>query len=182
MENVWKFGGWSKRHYLTHPWKWIAYFFKRMKWAWQRSVRGYADCDCWNMDYWMIDILAPMFEDFAKNHIGYPGEENGFTDEQWTKYLLEIAEHLRNSHEDQESVINEYAEDFETIIDCRTRRCKRWTDDKGFVHHEFPEVTPEENELIAKYIDRVTEIDLWRAAEAKKAFEMIGEQFFSLWD
>lgn len=156
--------------------------FRSFRWAWQRSVRGYADCDWWNLDYWFIDVLAPMFEEYAEKHIGYPGEINGFTDEQWAAYLKDIASHLRNASEDQTVQANEYDDAWRTMVDRRNADVKIWTDDKGFVHHVWPDPTTEQMELTAKYIARLQEIDAWRLNEAQTAFRMIGDQFFSLCD
>jgi len=182
MDNIWKFGGYSRRYYITHPWKWVSDFLRRVRWAWQRSKRGYADCDWWNMDYWMIAVLPSMFDDFAKYHCGYPAGESGFTDEQWTAYIKEIAQHLRNCDEEQKTNVNEYEEEFEAMMDARSTLKVIRKDERDNIVHELPEETPEEKELSRKYFDRHEEIYTWRCNEAIKAFEMIGKQFFSLWD
>lgn len=182
MENVWRMGDLSRRYYLTHPWAWFRDLFQRIKWAWQRSLRGYADCDWWNMDRWMIAVLAPMFDDYAENSHGYPGEFRGFTQEKWTNYIKEIAQHIRNADEDQTTQINEYEEAYDAICDTMSEGAKRWVDDSGFIHYEFPSLADEEEEVRIKYNERYLEIMHWREAEAKKAFEMIGKEFFNLWD
>ena len=180
--NVWKFGRCRRRYYLTHPLKWLRDVSLSVKWTYQRATRGYADIDWYELHYWMISVLSSMFDEYAEHHYGYPGEEAGFTDGQWTTYLRAIAAHMRNASEDQQIQKNEYEADFKRISEVRSAGMHRYVDEKGFVHHEFPPVTDKQKETIEKYFARLKEIDDWRLNEAQTALKMIGDQFFSLWD
>ena len=180
--NVWKFGRSRKLYYLTHPLKWLKDFILSVKWSYQRATRGYADIDWFELYDWMISVLSSMFDEYAEYHCGYPGEQAGFTDEQWTAYLRDIATHMRNASEDQQIQKNEYEADFDRISKERSAGVRRYTDDKGFIVHEFPPATDKQKETIEKYFARLKEIDDWRLSEAQTALKMIGDQFFSLWD
>lgn len=97
--NIWKLfprGQW----YLVHPIRFIKELLRPFKWAWQRSCRGYADCDCWEMGFFLIKTIPSMLDELAKNPRGYPYGKFENTSE-WAKYLNEIAMHFRNADEDK---------------------------------------------------------------------------------
>jgi len=67
--NIWR--SWTKRpfyYYLTQP----GQFFKRIKWCWQRITRGYCDCDLWDLDCYVSELIESMLYDFADKTQGYP--------------------------------------------------------------------------------------------------------------
>ena len=129
-----------------------------------------------------IAVLAPMFDDYAEKHMGYPCEAYGWTDEKWTAYLREIAQHLRNCDEDQQTNPNEYGEEWAKVLETKWNSMEIVRDDAGLVHHNWPEPTPEQKELEENYRRREEEVFKWRSDDAVKAFEMIGAVFFDLWD
>lgn len=182
MQSVWKQFPHTWRYRIRHPIECLMDRVRSVRWAWQRSVRGYADIDWWNMCDWMSDVLPGMFETYAAKHFGFPGEDAGFTDEEWTAYLCEIAEHLRNASEDQEVVVNEYQALFDAVVEDQRRFMERSVDADGVVRHIYPETTSEQQIIRDKYFNRGAEIYAWRQEEARKAFEMIGRHFFALWD
>jgi len=145
-------------------------------------ARGFADVDWFNLYDWLIGVLAPMFEEYAENHYGYPGEINGFTDEQWTQYLKDIARHLRNASEDQTVELNQFEEEHDEYIEERFGSTCRWTDNHGATHSVLPELTERGKEISDKYYARMREIDEWRLKEAQTALKMIGDCFFDMWD
>lgn len=55
--------------------------------CWQRAFRGYADCDWWDMDYYLVKIILPMLKELRKNSHAYPGD---LTEEKWTVLLDEM--------------------------------------------------------------------------------------------
>ena len=97
-----------KRWYL--PWRYpsnwlknIRHFFKSWKWAYQRVVRGYADCDVWNLDLYYSSIITGTLRKLAGSTISYPPglikKIYGPTDEEfafqaWKDYMNEIADHI----------------------------------------------------------------------------------------
>jgi len=64
------------------PWK-----LRQIKFFYQRGKRGWADCDCWAIDSYLISIILPMLKELKKNHQGHPGD---VTDEEWTNILSEM--------------------------------------------------------------------------------------------
>ena len=180
--NVWKIGRCRLRYYLMHPLKWLGDLRLSIKWARQRCKKGYADIDWYNLYDWMIEVFSNMFEEYAKNHYGYPGEEAGFTSEQWTEYLHAISVHMKNASDDQEVQKNEYEDSWEKMSDERWSKLKKWKDDNGFIHHEWPPMTEEQEAIRDRYFTREKEITDWQLSEAQTALRMIGEQFFQLWD
>ena len=180
--NIWKQYPKTLYYSIRHPLKTIGDFVRSVKWAWQRSVRGYADTDWWNMCDWMTEVLSDMLDTCAEKHFGFPAGDDGFTDEEWTAYLREIATHLRNSSEAQCEQVNEYDALFDAIVDEQHSHMERREDANGFIHHIYPEMTAEQKSIRDKYFQREMEISKWREAEAQKAFEMIGKHFFAFWD
>ena len=86
---------------LYSPWRYLSnwirnirLFFRRYKWAYQRAKRGYADCDIWDMDSWLLTLFHDSLNHLADNHCGWPGNEDFPEDENWTKYLKEMAQLL----------------------------------------------------------------------------------------
>ena len=41
------------------------------KWAKQRAKRGYADCDCWSLDYFYLDLFSKTLDHLIENQHGW---------------------------------------------------------------------------------------------------------------
>ena len=72
----------------------IKYFFTRyLKYRRQRIRRGFADCDVWNLDDYILKVLADGLREFVKQTNCYP--DNLFpTFEAWRDHLTLIADDL----------------------------------------------------------------------------------------
>lgn len=70
---------------ITHTARWL-------KWCWQRAFRGWADCDWWNMDYYLVEIILPMLKELKKNQHGYPGHGQASTPEKGDAILDRMIE------------------------------------------------------------------------------------------
>lgn len=46
---------------------------RKIKWRWQRSKRGYADCDLWNAGDYITDQLENCVREFQKHRAGCGG-------------------------------------------------------------------------------------------------------------
>jgi len=55
----------------------------------QRAFKGWADCDCWDMDYYLSKIIPAMLRDLKDNRFGQPEE---LTEEEWDKKIDEMIE------------------------------------------------------------------------------------------
>ena len=105
--DVRKYFGYRPRYYLRHPFEWIKDRRKCRKWAKQRIVRGYADCDVWNLDKWFAAILPEMLNQLAGTTHGYP-DQKFETFEEWQQWLRETAAAIRMMREEEQDAINPY--------------------------------------------------------------------------
>lgn len=56
----------------------------------QRGKRGYADCDVWNLDMYLVKVMSGAINRLAETTHSYP---NGYEEyEDWIKDLKDIAE------------------------------------------------------------------------------------------
>ena len=51
----------------------IKHFKRCMYWSWQRVIRGYAECDKWNMYVHLQNLIPEMLQDLRDNRMGSPG-------------------------------------------------------------------------------------------------------------
>jgi len=68
------------------------YHFRRVKWFYQRGRRGWADCDWWGVDDYLVGIILPMLKQLKEYEHGYPGYGKASTPEKWDKLLDEMIE------------------------------------------------------------------------------------------
>ena len=98
----------------------------RIKWFIQRGLRGWADCDWWNMDSYLVGIIIPMLKRFRGDTHGYPC---GLTEKKWDSLLGEMIE----GFEAAERVINdEYykevsGDSVEAIKNASDEEIKQWS-------------------------------------------------------
>jgi len=78
--------------YLTHPWEVPEGIYKNIKSFLQRGWRGYAECDLWNFDSYLREILASGLKEYIKNINSYPGTKEVPTLKKWKKILEEMQE------------------------------------------------------------------------------------------
>lgn len=63
-----------------------------LKHCWQRAFRGWADCDCWGIASYLVEIMPPMLKRFKADMHGYPGWGQASTPEKWDAVLDKIIE------------------------------------------------------------------------------------------
>ncbi len=71
----------------------IVYFFDNLRYAKQRVVRGFADCDIWDFSFYLKKLFADGLDCFAADLHGYP--ESYGSAENWEKELRRIADLVR---------------------------------------------------------------------------------------
>ncbi len=71
-------------------------YYRFVKYFIQRGYRGYADCDYWDMDGYLEDVMIGLFSSFKHKTHSYP---DGLTPEQWEEIIKEIIEGLEASQE-----------------------------------------------------------------------------------
>lgn len=72
--------GWNYRYLLLHPWKLGEEIYYHVKWFWQRGRRGYADCDVWGLDSYLVTWLPGALESLRTQAHGHPV---GMTPKTW---------------------------------------------------------------------------------------------------
>ena len=71
MNNVWE---WKEiKFYGKEPWKIPKVIFRNIKYSWQRISKGYCDKDLWSIDYWFMNIIPEMLQEFKNKKQGSPG-------------------------------------------------------------------------------------------------------------
>lgn len=69
----WQFG-YRKGYYLTHPFTWLDDFYRSLKYAVQRAVRGWDDPIVWGIDDYLCEMLPVWLCRLKQNKIGVPVE------------------------------------------------------------------------------------------------------------
>jgi hypothetical protein len=73
----------------------------RLVWGWQRSKRGWCDCDCWSIDHHITGMLAGMLAYLAEHNQAYPGQGEFDTPEKWEAHLRDLSTRMRAWGEDE---------------------------------------------------------------------------------
>lgn len=73
-------------------WRNITATFDWTRHCWQRAFRGWADCDCWNIASYLVEIMPPMLQKFKADTHGYPGWGQAATPEKWDALLDKMVE------------------------------------------------------------------------------------------
>lgn len=61
--------------------------FSKIKYFIQRGKRGYADCDVWNLNDYLADMLFDALKQLNREKLGYPCN---YPEEEWTKILNDM--------------------------------------------------------------------------------------------
>lgn len=159
-----------KQYY--RPWKYpinwiknVRLFFRTFKWAYQRAVRGFADCDVWDLDGFLLNLFHDSLNSLADTTNGWPGDEMFPEFEDWTSYLKEMADKFYSANESNEVY--------------PTPNSDKWFD-------WYKENGWDINNSNNPYIDDMLKEDAANAIKRKtdfaEAWEMMGKVFFHLWD
>lgn len=89
--NIWK-DGWLPLTYFPNWFKNIKIFFRRIKWSYQRIIRGYADIDVWNMGSHLAELIPNMLDSLVDNGYSYP---YNYSPESWSEYIHKAASYIR---------------------------------------------------------------------------------------
>lgn len=83
----------------------IKYFFRDIKYCYQRIRYGWCDRDTWDMDGWFLSIIPPMLQYFRDNKHGFPGNMG---EDEWDHILETMIKLFTEADEDKCSKKNEY--------------------------------------------------------------------------
>ena len=60
-------------YWFWRRWDWIRMLPREIKWFIQRGRRGFADCDVWNLGYYVASWMPEAIKQLRKNVSGCPG-------------------------------------------------------------------------------------------------------------
>lgn len=105
--------GQALRWYLWFTFKEIPRVFKA---KWQRSTRGWADCDTWSIDAWFQQVMPEMLRHLANNKHGCP--MNMFSEEELEKMNQGDSEAIDDeaAHQKWHDILLEMAWDIEAHV------------------------------------------------------------------
>lgn len=95
---------WQNPSFPFRAWhRYIPWFFRNLKYAYQRACRGYSDCDVWNLDSYLATLIAESLISLADDTVGYPISMS--SPEAWDETLRNVAKHFSNyvNSSDEES-------------------------------------------------------------------------------
>ena len=120
FEKIW----WPTRRFIKDiPWK-----LKQIKFFIQRGWRGWAECDWWEMHYYLTKITLSMLKELKKNSHGYPGCKNASTSEEWDMRLDEMVEAFEAAKRvSEDEYYKEVSGDsLEAIRDATPKEIRKW--------------------------------------------------------
>ena len=152
---------------------------RELKWAWQRVKRGYDDQIFWSFDHYLDQIIIKDLQWMLENRNGSPVLDGWTEDdchEKWTEVLKEMLYYFMQSTEQHCSEVNEY----EDLVDFDSYFAP--CEDSNYSTMHYKDTSAEAKELRDKHYQRSKEIDEYRAANHKKAMEMLSNHYRHLWD
>lgn len=162
--------------YPRYWWENICYFFRTIKWGWQRAIRGYSDYDTWDLDRYYSRMMIASLSQFRKETKGYPGYMNDI--EEWYAILDKIIFLLKQANEDEPlEEKNELAEWYEEYLSTKTLDFTKVEK----VENISSEDDEETKTKVLQYYKREEELYEIRTQKRKEAFELLAEYFGHLW-
>lgn len=185
----------------------IKYIRKCIRWSWQRIVRGYADCDKWNMYHYLQNLIPEMLQDMRDNCHGSPGYlgENYTNDagilvndtchEKWDQILDHMIFLWRESDEYTCTRKNPYDKEYHKAYDEFEDKYGFWGEKLqteaeleenrksgggGTIH--FMDELPEYKEISNRYFEEERKLERYRSKCKDEALDFLKEHFYALWD
>ena len=162
---------------LTAIPKYITQFFRNIKWAYQRAVWGFCERDTFSLDNYYSHLLYYSLTYFADNLYGYPIE---FKDEnEWEKYLHDMAAHFYNSIEGTPGVwttekIDRLWSELQNMTEVHNILEPPVFKD-GYTQEDYDRVEKE-------WLNAEEEAFNFALSEAKEGFDMLVKVYPNLWD
>ena len=205
MDSVWDKQDFKRE--WKHPRNFLRLFLRNIKYSQQRITKGYCDKDVWDIDYWFLNLIPDMLQEFKDTQTGYPGilekeyvDENGNScnDEchkEWDGILNHMIFLFREIDEDRCQKKNPYKEEHLKIYEEFTERYG-WDGEKlnsstsineeessnRYRRVHFPEELPEYREVEEKYYNEEKKLYEYREQCKEQAFELFSKWFHMLWD
>ena len=151
--NVLTYFPYTKRYYLTHPWRFFRQCWYNFYHAWERVTKGYCGLDACEMCSFLLELIPNMLDELKENNVGYPVN---MTEEQWHSTLEEMSKLFRDAVE---------VDDFDTSL---AEECNKPREERN------PEV-------IKAYWKEVEAKRDARYVSLSKGMKMLEEYFWNLW-
>lgn len=149
----------------------LKYFFKKIKWSFQRITRGYSDYDIYNLYYWLIRVIPSAIRDLEKDLHGFPFD---MTEEAWKNYLLDMASHFEN-----------YYAEWENPVELPSVSIKSLFEKNGDVVRRVPTDEIKDSDFQEKrklWREEEEKHDQYMREELHKGLSMLEARFGDLWD
>lgn len=95
-------------------------FQGKVKNVYQRARYGVGYRDAWSLDTHVARVLNHGARHLYEANNSYPGEHNGWTEEQWQVFLMELStasEVYADDHHDNEYFVNQYKKLLHQMVD-----------------------------------------------------------------
>ena len=151
------------------PFRWLKYFFRGFKLAYQRITKGYCDSDWYDLDFYYTGIISGTLRQLAANHYGYP---HNMEPEEWTKILNTIADKIEASSLNYDDfnlpAHKEWWEHYSKKPKNDGEELKLWQD---------------ENDILSKKMAKEEQEHFIYQTKCKdEALDLLKKYWFDLWD
>lgn len=173
------FNYWKEFYNFKNPlnwWRLPRYWFKSLKYAYQRATKGFSGWDLYNLHNFYLKLFEKTLTEFADKRYGSPDEDH----DKWTARYKEIALKFHSALEENEFYKNEYADAFFDSFGQFDFEFERL--EIGL--YKLIECVRKDNaeEIQRLYREREEEIFKSRDRDMKAGFDMLKEDFWGLWD
>lgn len=154
--NIWK---WEEPCHWYRIDRKIGFFFRKIKWAWQRAKYGYCDRDLWNLDYTLGNYIASSVNKLADISHGHPYQ---LTPEEWDGILKSIARNFYLSANEEE-----WENPYESQLPY------------GIL---YTDLSKEQKEIWDNWFQVERKHSLSRDIRRQEGFKLLQDWFLNLWD
>lgn len=200
MDNVWnKTDFWYER---KRPWKMLGLVLRNIKYSFQRVTKGYCDKDLWNIDYWFMNLMPDMLQQFKETKHGFPSclETTEYVGEQeiscnneyhaeWDRILDNMIFLFREMNEETCQRKNSYQKEHDNILQVFEEKYGLFGEklEEGKMNKigralHFPSEIPEYKDIEEKYYTEEKALIQYREDCKNEALELFSKWFYSLWD
>jgi hypothetical protein len=156
------FTGGYRPWYPRNWWSNIRYFFRTIKWGWQRATKGYSDYDTWDLDVFYSRLMIASMSQFRAEVQGYPFHMKSIYE--WYDILDKIILLLKQANDDEPLE--------------EKNNLEEWYDEYLSGEHKEDEGVKAK---VDQYYKREGELHEIRVQKRKEAFELLLEHYEHLW-
>jgi hypothetical protein len=154
--NIWEEKGYYRWYRIDQR---VAFFFRKIKWMFQRAKYGYCDKDLWSLDYTLGNYIASSVNELANRTHGYPFNT---TENEWDDILRTIAKNFYLATNEEE-----WVNPYEDMLEYGT-----W----------YKNLPDDKKEYWDKWFKVEFEHDLLRENRRQEGFQLLSKWFTHLWD